>query len=499
MKTTAQFFAVLPYLKTTDPVTIRGITFRNNSDIAMWPESVRQHLSAIFDMFYLRDNWQIAKMAYAVVDLAAESTGDEVDRCLKEIPCILAYIHSSPHRSFLDPFMTSEHASLYAFLPETIYSSLVDSPGLPLTTNTSQPTAPAADSLGQIPGYRVWLNGKFGFYAASGSRIYPPSNRLWLNISQDLSHDLHPSALSGHDPLSGLVMGTESLKSIEDRLLTALDWYNKSISLLADNDTSLLHLAVAFESLLALEQGPHITRRFKESVRLLSGAVPKLDSWVEQFYKARSSIVHQGSSTESAFIARYVGKQTATKYRSLVSYGRTVFRICLRAFVSGAQMADEIGLASLLTTNQERFERICTVLRKSDVGSDDALLSLQRDILDIEQFRFIRETGLKIDTALSALRLAAEHLIKINPAIKKEHMALYSQFVSTSSTPDHFDELDVLQRMEGTIENPPPTTSGQPFDAPYLVFSLTHTVHFYTFTYFYRLKRERERATLPSP
>lgn len=491
-----QCFSILPYLKTSDPVKIRGIIFRSNSDITSLSKTDQQHLSDIFDMFYLKNDWRIAQMSYAVMELEdLDFMDDKSDRSLEDIHNILAYLYCSPHPSLLDPFLSTEHANLYTFLPEMIFSSLVEPPGFPSTDISAKKRISPDDPLSEIPGYRVWLNGTYAFAVIVGNRIYPSSNHFWLNKSQDLAGDLVPGNLASlNDPLGSLITGVRPLGSIEERLFTALRWYNKSNSILADNDSALLHLAVAFESLLALEQGPNVTQRFKESVQLLSGAVPKLDSWVEQFYKARSSIVHEGSSAESAFIARYDGKRSPTKYRSLVSYGRTIFRICLRAVLSGAGAASEIGLASLLTTNQERFEKVCFILSKPGIDSLDALLSLQKDITEIEQFRFVEEPGLRIDTAIAALRFASAHLVKIKPSMPKNILQLYAELVDTTSSPDNFMELDILQRIKGNIPDQLPFSNPQPFDVVSLAFSLTRSVHSYTFSYYYRLKRERSEA-----
>jgi len=492
-----QCFVILPYLKTSHPIAIRGITFRSYVDIASLDAPDKHHLSTIFAMFFLKDEWRIEQMSYAILDIEGDGLSDEkAMRRLNEVHNILAYIYCSPHRSFLDPFLRTEHANLYTLFPENLSSSLVYPHG-DLVINIS-PTAQyqTPHNRSEIPGYRTLLNGEQIFWVAAGSRIYPPSNRLWLNISQDLYGDLQRSSFfAGHNPLGSFVIGTKILGSIEERLFTSLRWYNKSNSILADDDTSLLHLAVAFESLMALDQGPNVTQRFKESVLLLSGSVPKLDSWVEQFYKARSAIVHEGSATETTFNAACDRKKTRSEYRSLVSYGRAIFRICFNSVVCGAHMASEIGLASLLISNQERFEKICAVLDKPGINSSDALLSLQKEIFDIDEYRFISETNLSIDTMIAALRFAARHLLSINPAITKNLLDMYSQLTQISSSQDHFAELELIQQLAKRIPEQGSISNGLPFDATSLVFSLTNSVEYYTFMQYYALKSQREKAS----
>lgn len=61
-----------------------------------------------------------------------------------------------------------------------------------------------------------------------------------------------------------------------ERVLTALDWYNRANSMADDDNAAILELAVAFESLLALPSN-FKKDRFKDAISLLLGRVPRLD------------------------------------------------------------------------------------------------------------------------------------------------------------------------------------------------------------------------------
>ena len=228
------------------------------------------------------------------------------------------------------------------------------------------------DSRHEIEGYEVRLNNKSYFWATRGSRIFPPLMGLWLNISQDLSNDFNYGL--SDSLLYGSVVKYLSMRKDDDklseRILTALTWYNRSIRLDIDESVALINLAIAFESLLALEPGEKITDRFKEAVTLLVGDVPRLDSWLTQFYKARSNIVHEGRSTSLMFFAsdhlKKPIRSPELEYRSLVSYGRQVFQVCVATIITGSQISKRLKLDSLLVTNQQRLERICQVLSKRD-------------------------------------------------------------------------------------------------------------------------------------
>ena len=76
--------------------------------------------------------------------------------------------------------------------------------------------------------------------------------------------------------------------NFRSRLLTSLNWYNRTLLSDIDDDITLVNLSIAFECLLGLEQGNKVTERFKETVNVLLGGFPRLDSWLSQFYHARS-------------------------------------------------------------------------------------------------------------------------------------------------------------------------------------------------------------------
>src|SRR5262249_46659016 len=131
-----------------------------------------------------------------------------------------------------------------------------------------------------------------------------------------------------------------------------------------NEDEVLLHLAIAFEFLLNLEYTPQITARFRESITVLLGPIPRLDSWVEQFYKARSSVVHKGKAQESKFIAQDwqqtrfksgYNTQPPLRYGSLISHGRIIFRLCLTSILSGTQLVEDQGILSLFVHDEERM------------------------------------------------------------------------------------------------------------------------------------------------
>ena len=491
-----QLFAILPYLKTSGTVTIRGIHFRSNTELDALDQSTREHLSTLFSMFFLKDDLRIKQLSYACLDTTDnDPKNKQVVQRLVEVHHLLAYLYSSPHPSFLEPFLKYEHANLYIFTPEPVSQFLIRPNNSNLEDVSSIDPYPTPDDRHEMPGYRGTLNNESPIWVAKGSRIYPPSSHFWLNLSQDLHLNLPRSSSSSRNGgVWSLVDANEPrLGPIEDRIFIALKWYNRSNSIDLGDDIALLHLAVAFESLLALEQGPNITQRFIESIRLLVGPVPKLENWAGQFYKARSKIVHEGSVTDLMFYATRSGNKLSAQYRTLVSLGRSILRICLNAIVAGADATCQTGLASLLVTNQERFEHICKVLANTESGSPDALLSLGREILDIDEYKFVEEENLKIDTMLITNKFAARHFVAVNPNISSELLDLYSRLANLQTSQDRFEELDTIIEIVKHIGAYESAFYTDPTDATTLVFSLTRSVHHYSFMHYYALKSLREK------
>lgn len=184
-----------------------------------------------------------------------------------------------------------------------------------------------------------------------------------------------------------------------------------------DESEALINLAIAFESLLDLDRSDKLTARFKEAVGLLAGDIDRLDSWLTQFYDARSEIVHKGRSSRLMFIPTNDpknDKKSELEYRSLVSYGRQIFRICITTIITGAHLAQNLNLPSMLVTNRERFERICQTLEEKDKTPIERLLATSQDVADIDKYRFVSEKNLKIDQLIGTAKLIIKQFLETN-------------------------------------------------------------------------------------
>lgn len=474
-------FVVLPYLKTSGPVCIRGISFKSNEDLTGLSDEAKEHLGKLLKLFYLKEDLQIESMTYAFKDLENSSQNeDEFLQRLFEAQALIAYLYSAPHPAFLDPFLTKEHANIYNFRPKQVSKYLIWPNNNVVNLSSEKIELTEKDHF--VSGYECVLNNEAHMWVTESSRLYPPPAHFWLNISQDLYRDFQDGYIKKQNPMfSKIFLRGERLTDTENRIFTALRWYNRSITINITEEVALMNLAIAFESLLGLEQGEQVTRRFKDSVSLLVGKVNRLDSWLEQFYNARSEIVHDGYTTNFLFDVEYKSKnkRSGLNYRSLVSYGRIIFKICLSSIVHGAETARELGLASLFITNKERFENICRELKQIHEDPLEQLLSLNKLIQEIDTYQFVGENNLEVKLVVASAKLVIEAFLKCNQTVSDELLSKMNQLVHMQS-----EELkqsvslihEIAQKVDHEEIAKPYNTDG-PF---YLVALLLKSILYYT-------------------
>jgi hypothetical protein len=278
---------------------------------------------------------------------------------------------------------------------------------------------------------------------------------------------------------------------VAQRVLTAIDWYNRANSSATDEEVALVHLAIAFEALLALPEGKGVTDRFREAINLLLGRVPRLDTWLDQFYRARSQIVHQGRTTSLRFAvaSSKASKGDAQVYHSLLSYGRKVFQLCVGTTLVGAGLAADARLAEKLVTNQERFEEICSILSDESAPANERLRRSADKIVAAERYRFVSESGLKIETLLGCAKRAARCLLDCASDLPPDMEQRLRTLATAERSLDHYDELEALISLHHVIEDP----RGYPEsdDPRGAAFRLVDIAHGYTFMHFFWLKEQR--------
>lgn len=490
-----ELFAVLPYLKTSAPVDIRGIRFRSSRDLEGLPDIAREHLTNLFSLFFLRVDHRISAMTYAHLDFSAGAEGfnDALVR-LRQAHAFIGYLYSAPQSGTERPVLDLEHSSLYLFNVTSVSNALLW-PSEGTVEVTGRPPLSFEEQHGWVEGYAGLRDWRSHLWVSKESLIFPPRPNFSLNLSQDLAQDFGAlSRLKHYWALQDIIDGTgKDASPLEERLFTAIEWHNRSYAADVAEEVELIYLAIAFECLLNLDQGSGLSERFKETVITLLGPVPRLDSWLEQFYKARSGVVHEGHWPHLKFFAVekddrlgkiYKGKESGVIYRSLVSYGRRVFRACLTAILSGAQLAHQTQLSSLFVHNQERLERMCSKLDQTGTPPGERIRSVRRDVAALNNSWFEGEHLVRGETVLGVAKRLAKTYLETDPEIPEEALELLrdADKPQPGSTYDQFERYMDFHRLvrdwRGNIPRSGLENSDDPLDIILLFigYMVTHRI-----------------------
>lgn len=417
---TEQVFAVFPYLRTTERVAIRGIEFRSSRDLADMPDDARKHLTTLCEMFFLQDGVRIVDMTCACVELPEDTERRQMWlRLLDEARLLVGYLYSASNVSGTMLFHM-EDSAIFTFRvgdtachPGMVPTSLVWQDELhPDRAVRVDSKKPPKDML--TPGYAAMRDGNVHFWVAEGSRIYPELPLVRLNITQSLSSNLKMFLSHAHNWAWERLffLPYEPTPEVSARVFVALDWYLRSCRETIGEAEAIVDLAIALESVLALRSGDGLTDRFKDAVMTLLGPVARLDTWLDQFYTARSKAVHEGKPHQTMFLAtdcrekRKPSPETAIVHRSLLAYGRQIFRLCATNILSGVANSERVGLAELFFHNKERIDNICKTLNEKDTPSRKRLLNASRYVFGLEEFAGdTMEAGVRMEAVLGGTRL----------------------------------------------------------------------------------------------
>jgi len=211
-----------------------------------------------------------------------------------------------------------------------------------------------------------------------------------------------------------------------------------------------------------------------------------LDIWARQFYDARSEIVHEGSSQRLNFVATgSIKKSEGQQYQSLLSYGRQIFQLCLGTLLTGAELAEKSGLEEKFVTNEERFQEICRILSNNEIEIRERLESIVPIVAGIDQYKYISESSLKLETMIGAAGLAAKTLLENNEEISNELKDHLSLLINAERTTDHFKELDALRTLESAFKEKTLQTKNICRES---VQNIIETVWHYVFMHYFWLK-----------
>lgn len=478
--------AVFPFLKTRDAVAIGEFNFRPTEDTTGLSPEQAKSVAEIASMLFLKDDLRIRSASYAVVPFVNLNSSSPEVTYLLNTQAVVAYLYASPHKIFGDLFLSSEHASMALFSPGRVSIHLVRPDFNVNPTQDRSDLSP--DKAGNVPGYAGLYNFRHHFWVAPGSRLYGPEPHLTLNHAQNLSSDLMRAVDQRHDYRALLQLLRKPETAMSLRIFTAIRWFNTANREANDDAAAIVNLAIAFESLLGLPRTEK-TDRLIDAIALLLGRIPRLDVWVRQFYDARSRVVHEGYAQQMHFIATDSHKDTEGQaYQPLLSYGRQIFQLCVGTLLVGSELAEEAGLEEKLVTNQERFERICKTLADEEIQPCDRLVHIDSLVNAVERYRFVYESSLKLESMISAGRLAAKALVACDVSLTHEVKQRLEALVAAKRSNDHFDELKALEALDQMFRD-----DATPTETQYRVITrrVLQVVWGYVFPHYFWLKRSR--------
>jgi hypothetical protein len=482
--------AVFPFLKTTDPIQLGSFSFRSTDDTSDLGKGDASNVREIADMLFLKDDLRIRSASYAMLpQLDLNKVDPGIVPELERIQAIIAYCYSAPRHSFGDIFFHFEDASLAIFSPQPVTTFLVR-PDHHVTPAGDLPSL-EGDEWHRVPGYEGRYNFRNPFWVTRGSRLYPPIPHISLNDSQNLAWDLGTafSEAPQHQLLPTLIR--EPLSENAARAMIAIRWYNRANSYMADDSEAILSLAVGFEALLGLPRDAK-TERFIDAISLLLGRVPRLNSWAVQFYDARSDVAHEGRTDRLRLMPTVKRRdEDGPEYQSLISYGRQIFQLCVGSLLFGTHLAQRSALRDKLITNQERLELICKALEDKSLVPLDRFTAIDDIVATVHQYRYVSETGLRIETMLSALQAAAKNLLECDTSLDPALKARLSDLIAAKKSKDGYEILVALEAWHNVLPKGP-LEANSPEG---IMCRVTEIVWDYTFMHYFWMKEDRRNKT----
>lgn len=485
MSTSAFGVAIFPYLKTGARVQLGRYVFRSTTDLVDLPADQRAAVEELSTMLFLRDDLLIDRASYAITPGIGSLKPDPTELDLGRVRTVVAYLYSSPHPTFGSVFFAPENVSLMVVQPANVTIHLVRE--IQGATHIGPPPQAEPDKFSNLRGYEGVYN-KSPIWLTAGSRIYGPKPQMTLNIAQDLAADLSYVSEPSEILLRLLV---KKPTPFSERILTALDWYNSANEMERESSQSLLHLAVAFETLLQLPASEK-TDRLSDAISLLLGRTDRLKDWAVQFYAQRSAVAHAGRASDWWFYGAGDAKQgtAAHPFGNLMAYGRQVFQLCVKTILLGAHLAEEAGLKDRFIANSERYELICRMV-KEGADPDERLRKITRLVDELGEFRFVPSGGLTIELMIAAVRTASATLLEAGHNGSEGLLVALKAMAETKRKDSDFEKLSALERCAAMFKEDPPQ---QDEPSARVVASLVEHAWGDLFMTYYRLKQAEEKA-----
>lgn len=458
---------VFPYIELEESLMIRGeILFPYTSlDELHISESEKEMVREIQKYFYWYSNENISNFTFTVLSGAAQVKRiHEFKGHLEEIRKLIGYLYCIPddRPQYFILNGSYEQADYYLFTrTNTLWRGFINCISFD-TSLTKEPNNSANTSTQEryIKGYTYSINQSGQREVTDGCRIYPITYEIRRAFKLDeLMKRIRPERYN----VSILrLFYTEHLTDQqEDHILNALEWYNRSYKAEITTDISLVFLATAFEVLLSKqskngekEERSSRVKTIYDAIRTLIGDIPRLREWFEQFYNARSRILHEGEWSQMRFALEGSGKSSAkiNEYGYLTHYGLLIFRVCLNTKLSGLIRSADIDLKSKFFNNQERLRQIEATLSSTD-DPYDAIDNIVNDMQVLYRDPVTDLHQIQLETIWNVGKHLAIRLLQLELNITLEQQAALHKVVA-GVEPSTIDAgPDVIQHIIFVFQN----------------------------------------------
>lgn len=442
--------AVFPFLKTSGAIQIGAYTFRSTTDVEGLPSEQANSVNEIAQMLFVQGDLRVKSASYAITPwLDVDRSCAAIDQ-LSQLRTVLTYIYASPHEISESIFLRPEEVSLVLFMPSLV-SVFLTRPEYH-TENICAMAGPKPNEQHEVVGYRGFYNFRHHFWIEPASRLYGPKPHITLNISQDLRTDIGHRSQFRTDYHLLLRLLQKPLTPAALRIYSALSWFNAANEHGLDPDRALLNLAVAFEALLRLPDSSK-TERLVDAIALLLGRTERLDDWARQFYDARSRVAHEGRAGDRYFYSPGRNKHPSALFGSLMLYGRQIFQLCMSALLVGVDLAENADLQEKFVTNNERFEKICNLLRAEACLPGERLLGISSTLRALERYRFIPSREISRVTLITAVTYAAETLIECKLPLPQNLADALTRCSISTRGDDELTRLGVVENLTNAFES----------------------------------------------
>lgn len=389
---------MMPYVTTQKPLRIGGITFHSTQDVEKLSDGEKRHVGRILSHFHWSDNEPITEAVYAMLHWPeGREEGQRQGERLWAAHTILTFLVAN--RMFGAP----EHCTLYVLIPVDGHHS----PNMP----------------------EYWLRSpELYLDILPATRIYPPAPYYekpkyeTLSLSKAVGELWRLPGLGALEAFaSGELLDHREQEIRLQTILRAMRWYNRSLSQLISEEERIVRLAVAFEVLLSRRREDRGETKIKDELkgRLwgIFGDAERLDAWVDQFYDARSNILHEGFPREVSFVARPARTPEDRLFLDpLAEYGQRLLRMCIETILYGSYLAEQTDLHAWFRHDQPTLEAICERLRVKTAPAPEKLASVMNDLFGLGDrwLGYSTERSIRPDTIQAAGKMLIRTYLEAN-------------------------------------------------------------------------------------